>query len=81
LSRDLLMECMDLSSLIAAEDSDLLDLFIKTGRMQELVEAFAYAGKSLLIITSIKESNGSRSKRSKKLRAKGWTPELWSVKS
>jgi nuclear pore complex protein Nup107 len=71
------MECMDLSALIAAEDSDLLDLFIKTGRMQELVEAFAYAGKSLLIITSTKESNGSRSK---KLRAKGWTPELWSVK-
>lgn len=76
LSRDLLMECMDLSALIAAEGSDLLDLFVRTGRMQELVEAFAYAGKTLLIITSIKGGSGSRSK---KLRAKGWTPDLWSV--
>ena len=70
------MECMDLSALIASEDSDLLDLFVKTGRMQELVEAFAQAGKTLLVITSIKGGAGSRSK---KLRAKGWTPDLWSV--
>jgi len=70
------MECMDLSALIAAEDSDSLDLFIKTGRMQELVEAFAHAGKTLLVITSIKGGSGSRSK---KLRIKGWTPDLWTV--
>ena len=69
------MECMDLSALIASEDSDLLDLFVKTGRMQELVEAFAQAGKTLLVITSVKGSGS----RSKKLRAKGWTPDLWSV--
>jgi len=77
LSRDLLMECMDLSALIAAEDSDLLDLFVKMGRVQELVEAFALAGKTLLILTSVKQGSGSKSK---KLRARGWTPELWTVK-
>lgn len=77
MSRDLLMECMDLSALVAAEDSDLLDLFVKTGRMQELVEAFALASKELLILTSQKQGIGSKSK---KLRAKGWTPELWTVK-
>jgi nuclear pore complex protein Nup107 len=78
LSRDLLMECMDLSALIAEEGSDLLDIFIKTGRAQELVEAFAHAGKTLLVTTSIKGSTGARSK---KLRAKGWTPDIWSVRS
>lgn len=77
LSRDLLMECMDLSALVAADGSDLLELFMKVGRMQELVEAFAHAGKSLLLITSAKGS----SSKSKKIRAKGWTPELWTVKS
>lgn len=72
------MECMDLSAVIAAEDSDLLDLFVKTGRMQELVEAFAHSGKSLLVMTSMKGGSGTRSK---KLRIKGWTPTLWSVRT
>ncbi|TAQ83577.1 hypothetical protein B7494_g8097 [Chlorociboria aeruginascens] len=78
LTRDFLMECMDISSVVAAEGSDLLDLFVKTGRMQELVEAFANASKELLILTSARPGGSSRSK---KLRAKGWTPELWSVKN
>ena len=70
------MECMDLSSILAGESSDLLDLFTKVGRVQELVEAFADAGKSLLLITAAKGSS-----KSKKLRLKGWSPELWTVKS
>lgn len=78
LTRDLLMECLDLSATMAAEDSDLLDLFVKTGRMQELVEAFALTSKALLVVTSGKSRSGAGSK---KLRARGWTPELWSVRS
>jgi nuclear pore complex protein Nup107 len=70
------MECMDLATLLAAEESDILDLFVEVGRMEELVEAFAYAGKSLLLLTSAKSS----SSRTKKIRSKGWTQELWSVK-
>lgn len=78
LTRQFHMECMDLSTLLAAEDSDLLGLFVKTGRMQELVEAFASVSKRLLITTSTgRKSNGSKSK---KLRAKGWTQELWNIK-
>ncbi|KAH8665778.1 107-domain-containing protein [Tricladium varicosporioides] len=77
LTRDFIMECMDLAALVAEEDSDLLQLFEKTDRMQELVEAFTAASKNLLYITSEKRSAGSKSK---KMRIKGWTQELWSVK-
>jgi nuclear pore complex protein Nup107 len=77
LTRDFLMECMDLAALVADEDSDLLGLFMKTGRMQELVEAFAAASKSLLLITSAKQGPASRSK---KLRTKGWSQELWNIR-
>jgi nuclear pore complex protein Nup107 len=77
LTRDFLMECMELSALIAEEDSDLLDLFIETGRMQELVEALAMASKTLLLVTSARQTPGSRGKRT---RLKGWTQELWNVK-
>jgi len=77
LSRDFLMQCMELSADIAAEDSDLLELFQKTGRMQELVDAFALASKALLIMTSEKKGTSSKSK---KLRAKGWSQELWNIK-
>ncbi|PVH74721.1 hypothetical protein DL98DRAFT_519060 [Cadophora sp. DSE1049] len=77
LTRDLLMECMELSAVIAGEDSDVLEVFMKTGRVKELVEAFAVASKDLLVLTAQKATPGSRSK---KLRRKGWTPELWNVK-
>ena len=77
LTRDFLMECMEISALVAEEGSDLLDLFVKTGRMQELIDVIASASKALLLITSEKQSQGSRSK---KIRVKGWTQEIWSVK-
>jgi nuclear pore complex protein Nup107 len=68
---------MELSSLIAEEDSDLLNLFIETGRMQELVEALAMASKTLLLVTSTRQAPGSRSK---KMRLRGWSTELWNIK-
>lgn len=77
MTRDFLMECIELSALVAADQSDLLELFVKTRRMEELIEAFAIASKTLLILTSSKKGAGSKSK---KLRAKGWTQELWNVK-
>ena len=77
LTRDFLLTCMDLSVDIAKEGSDILALFEKTGRLQELVEAFASASKQLLILSSDKKSTGSRSK---KLRSKGWTHDLWSIR-
>lgn len=77
LTRDFLMECMDMAGAIADEESDLLTVFTDTGRIQELVRVLTYASKTLLLISSAKSSAASRSK---KLRAKGWTHELWSVR-
>jgi len=78
LTRDFLLDCMELSALIAEEDSDLLDLFVQTGRMQELIETFAQCSKTLLLVTS---QRPTASARGKKLRLKGWSQELWNVKT
>ncbi|KUJ20234.1 uncharacterized protein LY89DRAFT_682004 [Mollisia scopiformis] len=76
LSRDFLLECMDFATMVADEDSDLLSVFMSTGQMQELVETLAFSSKNLLLATSQKPG----SSKSKKLRMKGWTHDLWSVK-
>jgi hypothetical protein len=78
LTRDFLLECMELSSTIAEEGSDLLDLFRKSGHMQELVEVLALASKALLLASS---SPKNKTTRSKKLRMRGWSQELWNVRS
>ncbi len=78
LSRDNLLECMELSTIIAAEDSDLADLFVKKGRMQELVEAFADNSRALLMANST--GKGKTGTSSKKLRTLGWSRELWDIK-
>lgn len=66
-----------MAGIVADEESDLISLFADTGRMQDLVRVLTYASKTLLLISSSKSSAASRSK---KLRAKGWTHELWSVR-
>ncbi|KAG9234122.1 107-domain-containing protein [Amylocarpus encephaloides] len=76
LSRNFLMECMDLSAKIADEECDVLPLFEQSGKMQQLVQGFAVASKTLLLLSSEKKSTGSRTR---KLKAKGWTHQLWSV--
>lgn len=75
LSREFLLECMDFSNLVADDDSDLLEVFMRTRRMQELVEILAFASKNLLLVTSEKPGSST----SKKMRMKGQTHELWSV--
>lgn len=77
LSRDNLLECMELASLVAERDSDLKDAFQGANRMTELVEAFAACSKALAIATGEKRPSGSGSKR---LREMGWSRDLWSVK-
>ena len=78
LSRDYLLECMDLAASIAEKGSDAAHEFVASGRMKELVAAFASCSKALAIWTS--EKKGSQAS-SKKLREMGWSRELWSVKS
>lgn len=67
-----------MSARIAEEGSDLLELFMRTGRMKELVEVLALSSKALLITTSQRQSSASRSK---KTRSKGWSQELWNVRT
>lgn len=77
LSRDNLLECMELSSLIAHKDSDVQSVVLRSGRMKEMVEGFANCSKALAISSNEKKGSGTASK---KMRDLGWTRELWSVK-
>jgi len=78
LSRDNLLECMELAVVVADKNSDIAASFIQTRRMKELVEAFASCSKALAVITGDKKTVGSSSKR---LREAGWARDLWSITS
>ncbi|KAK5634731.1 hypothetical protein RRF57_010444 [Xylaria bambusicola] len=77
LSRDNLLESMELASIIARKDSDVAAVLLKAGRMREIVEGFANCSKALAISSNEKKGPGGSSK---KLREMGWTREIWSVK-
>ncbi|KAI1268822.1 nuclear pore protein 84/107 [Xylariaceae sp. FL1019] len=77
LSRDNLLECMELASMIAKKDSDVAVAMMKAGRMKELVEGFAGVSRALAISVGEKRSLGSSSK---KARERGWSRDLWQVK-
>ncbi|KAI1482493.1 hypothetical protein K445DRAFT_313364 [Daldinia sp. EC12] len=78
LTRDNLLECMELASVIAKKDADVAAVIMKAGRMKELVEGFANCSKALAISSSDKKgAGGINSKRM--MRERGWTKELWSV--
>ena len=77
LSRDNLLESMELAAVIAEKDSDIATIFVKCGRMKELLEAFASCSKALAIVTGEKKGGASSNK---KLREMGWSRDLWSVR-
>lgn len=77
LSRDNLLECMELASVIAERNSDLATSFVEAGRMKELVESLTACSKALAISTGEKRSAGLGNK---KLREMGWSRDIWSVK-
>lgn len=78
LTRENLLEAMDLAATIARKDSDLVDLFMKTGRMKELVEAFASCSKALAVHAADGKKEGRTS--AKKIKDMGWSRDLWTVK-
>ncbi len=80
LSRDYIMQCLEFGSLVAEEGSDILDAFMKSGRMQDLVEILAEASKRLVISSSEPKVGTSTGSSSKRKRYKGWNNELWNVK-
>lgn len=75
ISRDILLRCMDLASLVAAEDSDLTASFMAAGRMPELVESFALSSRNMIQA----EERGSRSGKSRK-KPNGERLDLWIIK-
>ncbi|KAK7398017.1 Nucleoporin nup84 [Neonectria punicea] len=77
LSRDNLLEAMELAAIIAERGSDLSTVFVAAGRMKELLEVFAACSKALAISTGEKRATGAGSK---KLREMGWSRDLWAVK-
>lgn len=79
LSRDSLLECMELSATIAERNSDLADVFVRAKRMRELVESFAACSRALAV--SGADKRGAVGANSKKMREMGWSRDLWSVTS
>ena len=77
LSRDWLLECMNLATVVSETKSDLEETFVEAKRVRELLEALAASSKALAIATGDKRAAGTSSK---KLREKGWSRDLWSVK-
>jgi nuclear pore complex protein Nup107 len=78
LSRDWLLECMELATFITERDTDVLALFVESKRVKELLESFAACSKALAIATEEKRATGTSSK---KLRELGWSRDVWSIKS
>ncbi|CEJ93341.1 hypothetical protein VHEMI08934 [[Torrubiella] hemipterigena] len=77
LSRDNLLECMELSATIAERGSDLADAFVEAKRMKELVEAFAACSRALAV--SGADKRGVAPGSSKKVKDMGWSRDLWSI--
>ena len=77
LSRDYLLECMELAAVVADKTSDIAACFVDGRRMRELVEAFALCSKALAVVTGDKKPAASSSKRLKDM---GWSRDLWAVK-
>lgn len=64
-----------MAAIIASEqNTELVDCFVKTGRMRELVSAFATTSKDMVIMTEDK-----RSPLMKKRGAIGETVKIWDV--
>ncbi|KAI0484750.1 nuclear pore protein 84/107 [Xylariaceae sp. FL0804] len=77
MSRDNLLECMELASIIAKKDADVAAVLMKADRMKDIVDGFANCSKALAISSNAGKGGGSSSK---KMREMGWTRELWSVR-
>lgn len=78
LSRDHLLECMDLAAVIAQKGSNVAACFVRENRMKELVESFAACSKALAVATGEKKVVGPGNKKTREM---GWSRDLWSVKS
>ncbi|KAK0660541.1 Nucleoporin NUP84 [Lasiodiplodia hormozganensis] len=75
--RDNITRCMDLATALAAPDNaELTNVFLETGRMQELVTAFAHSSLAMVRLT---EGTSGKKEPSKKRARDGQTMRLWEV--
>ena len=72
---NILLSSMELSTIVAAPDSDILPCIVASGHLQNLVRSFAVASK-----TMVTASKGQKRNKSAKKSATGQTMALWQVK-
>lgn len=79
-SRTWLVECMTLAQIVA-ETPMLTDAFLASGRMKELVKAFAVDSQALLQATEQSGASGSGASagRAKKIKADKGNADIWKV--
>ncbi|KAF3764894.1 hypothetical protein M406DRAFT_292118 [Cryphonectria parasitica EP155] len=82
LTRDNLLEAMNLAAVVAERNSDVAALLVKTGRLKELIEAFASVSKALAAEPPTEKKKASKAGQTsaKKMRELGWSKELWNVR-
>lgn len=87
LTRENLLEAMDLAATIAGKNSDVAELFVRTGRIKELVAAFASCSKALAAKEAAEGGRGGKKRvgkggqgtSAKKMKELGWQMDLWNV--
>lgn len=77
-TRDCLLECMNVAAAIAADGSDLAQCFKDGGRVAELVDLMAIVSRELLKADELGIGAG-KAKRGR--RAQGETLDIWTVRA
>lgn len=75
-TRDLLLQSMDLATLVAEEGSDVGECFMEAGKMAELVRAFAFTSQAIMRADEV----GRGPKRSRR-KLDGKSLEIWSIRA
>lgn len=74
LTRDALLESMDLSVVVAKEENGLADCLVRAGRMRELVASFAQSSKAMLLL----KAQSTKQWKPRKDR-EGKDPSIWEI--
>jgi len=77
LTRSTLLESMDLATVIADDKNKLSELFVESGRMEELVGALADSSQSVVEGRELHGKHAGVTKR--KTREMGWSLGIWGV--
>jgi nuclear pore complex protein Nup107 len=78
ISRDNFLEALNLATMIASEGADFVELFLKTGKMKDLVESLAGDSAALLFSTGPGKQNR---KPTKKIKERGWLRDIWRIRA